>query len=320
MNLYIVQNIQFGLGIVGSIASLLTFCVFSRKRFQNLSFSFYAKIMSLSDLFVLVNSMRHWSKLILNFDINSISTILCKFAEYSAYCFSSISVWLLALITFDRFITIIYPTRYGIFKKKCFQTILVMIIFICSHLLYLRIPLDNNLAILVSNDSNSNQTNVSLIRCELEKFTVDMINWLHLVNILVVILVLNNVLTTALIVSVLRSRGKTFISLNDAAGISKIKKRERRDRKFAMNSIMLNLTCLVFKMPFLVIELILFYVNLDYYLEETMFNIGVTFWIMDNGSAFFVNILTNSIFKEEFCKMLAICLSQNSQSVYKIRN
>lgn len=138
---YIVQNIQFAICIIGIISSTFTFVIFLRKRFRKISFCFYARIMALSDGFCLIYSIRHWAALILDQDLDFVSVGLCKLGEYSVFSFSSVSVWLLALIGFDRCLTIIYPNRFPFIRKLYFKSLMVGFVIVASFSMYLAMPI-----------------------------------------------------------------------------------------------------------------------------------------------------------------------------------
>lgn len=83
-------------------------------------------------------------------------------------------------------------------------------------------------------------------------------------------------------------------------------RRMARDRKFAINSITLNILCLASKSPFLIASLLTTYLHLEEDETEMMITIGETIFLVDNASSFFANLVVNSMFYEEFCKMLGL--------------
>jgi hypothetical protein len=250
--------------------------------------------MAISDTYVLLNSMRHWSSFILNINIDSTSIVICKLGEFTGFVFASMSVWLLALIAFDRMISIVYPSSRlaPLIQKRAFQSALVLLIFLVSFFLYIPMPINYTFIETLTNNT-----------CFLDNATTTLVDWLHLVNLLLVTLVVNNVFTAIMLVCIRRSSRKVSLWAN-----CQTRKRELRDRKFAINSIMLNVTCFVCKMPLLVCQLLLIYMNVTPDMARMLFIIGVTIFAVDNASSLFVNVLVNSIFKEEFLDMFS-CLS-----------
>jgi hypothetical protein len=152
-----------------------------------------------------------------------------------------------------------------------------------------------------------------VISCTFDQSKSSINNWIQLINLLIVTLIVNNVFTIILIVFVLKSRNN--INKQRSKPINKAEEKEKkkalRDRKFAVNSIMLNVTCFFLKMPLLITNLIYTYVSVDPDLRQMVFTICVTIFVMDNASSFFVNILFNSLFSKEF---LAVIRLRNEQS------
>ena len=138
--------------------------------------------------------------------------------------------------------------------------------------------------------------------CTFEKSISNLNHWIQYINLLIVTLIVNNAFTVILIVFVYKSRSN--INKKRSHSISKAeemeKKRAHRDHKFAVNSIMLNVTCFFLKMPLLITNLIYTYVSVDPDLRQLVFTTCVTIFLVDNASPFFVNILFNSLFYREF--------------------
>ena len=120
---YIFQNIQVLVGIFGIIGNVLNITVFMRKRFKNLSFSFYNIVLGVIDIIVLLHTFRHWAAFMFDADIDLVSQFFCTIDEYQPLIASHCSLLVLTLISVDRLITIAYPNRLNVIKKKWFQGI-----------------------------------------------------------------------------------------------------------------------------------------------------------------------------------------------------
>lgn len=125
---YIFQYLEIWVAALGIVGNCLTFLVFLRKRFSENSFGFYIKFMTITDTIVLLHSFCHWAAFIVDWDIDLIWPFFCTTGEYQPKVCASISVWLLGLIAFDRWISTAYPNRFGLFKKRWFQSFLVCVI------------------------------------------------------------------------------------------------------------------------------------------------------------------------------------------------
>jgi hypothetical protein len=284
---YIFQNVQFLICLNGIVGNYLTFRVFKRTRFTNISFPIYAKIMAITDSLVLLLTINTWTSFMFGLDMTLTSPILCSLSAYFVVTFSGISLWLLTLAALDRLLSISYPTYHRhLIKTLNFRLILILLIFSCNFLIYLPMPLNYTLWLSYSNSS--------LVICQPRNIqSAFLINWLILGNVTMVTVV-NNVLAGMLFVSLLRSRRKLMIYTSD---------RVRRDRKFSLNSIALNVACFVCKMP-----LIIYYNALPSVLNADVFQMGLTIletiFTLDNAAPFLVNMSVNSIFKKKFWAMV----------------
>lgn len=182
---YIFQYMGVCVSVVGIVGNLLTFIVFMRKRFAHNSFSFYIKILILSDTIVLLNSFRIWAAFILDWNVDIIWPFFCTIGEYLPKVCSSVSLWLLALIAFDRWISIAYPNRFGLFKNRLFQTFLVC--FIClANLIYNIIwPLNFRIQNDFVFDAQNNVTNV-VVSCVIDPSLDQIGDWLLFINLVLV--------------------------------------------------------------------------------------------------------------------------------------
>ena len=80
-------------------------------------------------------------------------------------------------------------------------------------------------------------------------------------------------------------------------------RRVARDRKFAINSIVLNVLCLASKTPFLIGSLVSLYMDFDDEKAEMVDTIGETIFLIDNASSFFTNLIFNSMFRDELLRI-----------------
>lgn len=109
-----------------------------------------------------------------------------------------------------------------------------------------------------------------------------------------------------MIVFVLNSRRKFTMSMRRRESNNNENKKAARDRKFAINSIMLNVTCFILKMPLLITNIVMIYMEASPQLTQMVFTICVTIFIMDNSSPFFVNFIFNSLFYDEILVMCGL--------------
>ena len=136
------KNIQALNGLIGIILNITAICVFERKRLKKCSYSIYWKAIAFVDSFLLLHTFRHWSRYFLNFDIDLISPLFCRFNEYQPYVYGMISLWLETIITIDRYFTIVHPNKFAFTKKRPFQIAVISLIIVYSLLVCISYPLN----------------------------------------------------------------------------------------------------------------------------------------------------------------------------------
>lgn len=303
--LIVIQNI-------GLIGNCLAFSVFMRQRFQTVSFAFYYKVMAITDTLVLIRSFDYWFASLLRFIMPNISDIFCKLTEYINFVMSTTSVLILSLIAFDRMLTIVFAQRSlsQMLRKRRVQICLVTLVLFFSIGIYIKIPITNYLEVQYFFDENYT------IVARKQQCQYDMYGTVRFVNVAVFfvetipIILVSNTFTVITIVFVFKSRARfrptssanNNLSLNQTMILA-----AARDRKFAINSIALNLISLLLKSPYLL------FLNLSafLYLNEIPFQyylifeyVGILLFNLDNASSFYVNMVVNSMFYDEFLIMV----------------
>lgn len=119
---------QLIIGIAGIIGNVLAIIVFLRKPLRKYSYSFYCLIMAISDICYLTQTFIDWSVFILNANLGTVGPVFCPLTMLIPYYFGCLSTFLLTTIAIDRTLTIVYPRKLLIFKKRWFQIIIVVIL------------------------------------------------------------------------------------------------------------------------------------------------------------------------------------------------
>lgn len=290
---FIVQNIQGLIALVGIVANLLTIFVFSQNTLTKYSYAFFARTMALNDIIILLHALRRWFRYVLGLDVRLNSPFFCATCRYHAYLAGYTSLWLLVLISFDRFHSIVYYNRYKIFTSRLFQFAMVIVIVIYSSLINLWFPLSYTLEQIQINETNS-----SKLVCHLPMDVSETTAWLLLINIFLVNIVINNIMNVKILHFMFTSRKKWQRAHCCSRSV--------RDRKFAFNSIVHNLTSFVSKLPMVLGALISAYFAHGPQQTELVYTFSVTIVILNHSASFFVNMLANSIFYKEFLKILTI--------------
>lgn len=297
---FVFQNLQILIALVGICGSLLTFCVFSRARLRKYSYSFFSRAIAVSDIIVLIHSFRHWASNILEADIDLVNQFFCSIGEFQPYSATMTSLWLLTLMSLDRLTTIVYPNRFKLLKSRWTQFLLVSVVVVYSMLMSINLPLNFRLVTFNYTSIMVDSTNLTetIHVCSISAEASNRHSWIVLGNIIIVNIFLNNVLNIRMIRYVFASRRNVAVFNHQAC------KSSVRDRKFAISSIGLNFCCLIFKLPLTIGFLVLGYLKVDPDLFDMVFTICVTISTIDNCDSFFVNMIVNTSFHDEFVEMV----------------
>lgn len=289
------QSLQLLVGIVGIVGNGLTFAVFSRKVFKAYSFSFYYKIMTLTNIAMLVHTLRHWTRVIFGVDLDTMCVWMCKLCNYQIFVAISTSLWLLSLISVDRLVIIAYHNRFNIFKNRLFQIVLVAFVFIYSLLIHINIPFYST---IIKVKPNANASTPHLM-CVMPPKIFAEISRIYLLNTFAVNIVINNIVNVKL---------TRFITLTHKN--SMVNSRHRhitiKHRRFAISLIGLNISSFLCNLPLAIIQLFCQYLDPMSNKFKILLTVAIKIAMIDNVAPFFINIFLNRLFFEEFLVMVGL--------------
>lgn len=309
---YSIQYLIVALSLLGIVCNVLTFLVFQRKRFQNLSFAFYFKSLIVCDSILLVINYRLFVNIIFHNVIDDLGNFSCRCFEYVSYLIGGLSFWLIDLNLLDRLLFIVYFQRLAILRNRRFQIGAVCALVALNALIYTPMPFFRQIVQLTSTQAEINGKNYS---CQYMSSTdSDIVYWIDLTNVVLAELVVNNVLSVASIVFINKSRKRAnCIDTNVSKNI-----------KFAITMLVLNLVVFVLQTP---VSIILLLINkkrlqFSYGQVQILYSIGILLFTINCASLLAINLLSNSIFRIEFVSMMrnlrwvpkSIIVSRNSHS------
>ena len=289
--------------IFGLAGNILSFIVFSRKKFKNTLFSIYFRVLNIADVYTILFALVDFLKYKVGYEIEIISAFFCKTTFYSLFAISPISGHILVVIAIDRFITTRCPNRFSIRNKKYFQIILCLFITLYNISYYIPMIIFHEFELISVNDSNSTKISYA---CNLNDAGVTY--WMDFFNSTVIPFALMIIFTSLTLKLIFDSRVKLAAtrrvrtraaSLVQSNSTTKIK-----DIKFAVTSITLNLCFLVLNFPVVTYSLLSVYMQMDQDLQDFIYVITEFFFYVNAGLLFYINILVNSIFKKELYEML----------------
>ena len=281
-------SVQALICILGIVCNVLAISVFERKQLKKHSYSFYWRLKAYFDSWLLLCIFLHWVKHFLNIDIDLTSSYLCRFHEYQPFVACTVARCIEALITLDRYFLIVYQDRFKVLKKRWFQISLISLILVYSILVNIRLPLYYRL----DEVSTTNGT-VKICHISNREWNINMTYFI--INIVFINFVVNPILNFRIVYYIFAARNPGRLSQSAII-----------DRKFTISAIGLNVNSLLVKLPLFI--LIFFSAFLSFFKGKTEFIFAICFCIglIEKADVFFVNILVNSVFREEFLSMIGI--------------
>jgi hypothetical protein len=308
---FILYQLALVIFVIGIFGNIMTFMVFMRKRYKQSSFAFYFKLIPISNSILLFHIFGKYLEHIVGSNIVYVSFIGCKFGYYSLIAFTAISVWLLLIISLDRLSKIINRIhKFALLHKPRFQISLVTFIFAFNLIIPIAIPLNVQVIDVTTLDKLTNTSRTERM-CDCEHI-LNTSRWMTLMSASLAFCLLTVLTVISLYIlfkTNTRSSKNDVIALNCrqllGGYLSMVRRQNRknRDRKYAINTIVLNVVCFACKLLPLIVFMIL-YGDED---EDYRNMIGTLVFIVfsiDNASLFFVNLSVNSIFREQFRLML----------------
>jgi len=164
----------------------------------------------------------------------------------------------------------VHSNRFQVFKKRWFQALLAFFILIYS--------LSCNIILLVNTDYEVFKSgNETIAKCSTPINASTIQSWIYLSNFLAVLII-----------------AQTTV----------------KDRKFAISVIGLGVTALICKPPLGLYILIKNNMNIRPEMSMLLINIAVALLTIENSASFFVNMILNSVFYQEFIIMIGLTKNQ----------
>ncbi len=219
------------------------------------------------------------------FGINTtlISSLACKIYKYMVYALDAISPWCLVYISVEKFISIAYPAKRMIMKNIRNQ--IFFFILLCCFNFFYHINTSLSFDIFLISDNSS--------LCTFINYQSQLIvTYMDLVNFILAPFFFIMLFSGLLIGSIFKARSR--IRLNNSLRESK---RLKQDIKFAISLLSMNLLFILLVLPSEINLFVTF--DLDRYL------IFASLCNLTYAINFYLNLLTNSLFRREFYSLFA---------------
>lgn len=276
--------VSLSIQALGLLGNVLMFVVYNQPSLHKLSVSIYFRCQAVfcacQNLHSLLKYLTSYTFLI------DKSEASCKLVYYLLSLITPMSVWMEVVASLDRFLTIVYPTRFEFIRKTRFQRLAVLIILILNMACYLNLLITSHLM----NDSI----------CSV-KF-VDSLSVTDLVTGSAVPFVLMLILSGATLIGVLNAHNRVQHSASRPAHDSH--RTRLRDIRFGVTMLVLNLLFFILNLPYHLNNQ--FDVNpfVDY------FHLYVYIMVLNDlydayySLAFYVHLAVNSVVRKESRRLL----------------
>lgn len=284
------------------IGSLLSFIIFSRKAFKKSTIGIYCRSLAVYDLFVCINLIVGIASIVMK----ELSLILdtqwiCKMTTYTSSAFSAMSGWVLVFFSLDQLISVSMTQRFLFFKKKWFQYLLILGLFVFHCLIY------SPYIFLSDLRNTTNNGSAPPITCYISSIALPIV---LLFESSILPLTILSIVSSLIVRYLALSRKKANFSTPRSATISehfsnaststnnqRAHRRTLKDYRFAFNSVILNISHIFFS-SLLLIFLSLPMNDADF---QFLFNtIAYLLYFINFALHFWVHFCVNSLFRKEF--------------------
>lgn len=234
--------VRYTVAVVGLLANTCMFVVYFQHGMRKLSVSIYFRCMAL------VCALQNLHNMFIIDDLFSLidnSDLMCKLVNFLLILFSPMCAWFELTAGLDRFLTIVFlPTRFKWIEKTCTQCLVVACVVVYNMAFYSKSLFSNY---LIEYDTGDYAYTV----CE-DCFGNDGLEIVDFVNNSAVPFVIMLLTSVATFAGVIRARRRIrHVGQNDTAiNCQQTRRRVRRDVRFGMTMLAMNLAFFLFNLPF----------------------------------------------------------------------
>lgn len=299
--------------IFGLVGNFFVAMVYSTRSLRKFSITTYYLFISFFDTLPLVDYfLNHYLKYQHYYDITILSDFMCKtFGFYFSYSIGPISHWLLVMVSLDRFFSVYFIHRFPIIYKLKFQLSVIAFIIVFNIFSYSPLIWKSHLSSYVTLNFNGSESDpqevVIFTYCNTDYYSWEF--WMDLFNSSLVPFTFMIVLSIAIIIRIKKSRYRSnSMRLTTSTSNSMVPNRIcRRDRKFAITSITLNLFFLCLSLPSVTLNLLYHYkvgIGDNSQTDFVTSHIVNLFYHGYYASGFYVQFCVNSLFRDTFWSMV----------------
>lgn len=282
--------------VLGSIGNLVGLKVISNKKLKPIGPTRVFICMFILDCFYLPLIFHPYMANAFNINVTAMSNVACKAYWYARYSIAIISPMMNVYISVERFISITYPAQKFYLQKKRIQIIYILVIILLNFLFAVPIALGFELQFAeISNQSVIFFCDFGNLYWQNVAGSIDMTTRVIIPAALMVVF---SVLISA---SILKSRFKiATINANNAS--------LRKDIRFSIVSICLNLFYILFSLPVSVVVLLKDYSGNQYYIPFSFL------FFVAYCANFYLMLGFNKLFRRTFLEtFFKSCMKSNNR-------
>jgi hypothetical protein len=261
------------LGLFGNLIGLI---VISKKKLAKIGPQTVYISLFIFDLLKFFLIFQPYTLFTFNIDIALFSSLICKSYFYINYVFASIPPVLNVYISIERYISIAYSAKKDFLRKKNIQLGFSIILVLFNLILYLPIAINFDLATI------ENRT-----VCGLDFFLQETYGYIDLTNRVILPFVLMMMFSILIIYTIFKSRSRMTSN-------TRVNRTFRKDIRFSLISISLNVSYIVFSLP---ISIILLQPN---FRLNPMIIFFIFIYYIAYSANFYLIFLANSLFRGGF--------------------
>ncbi len=270
--------------VTGIITNILIILIYTRPRFSKLPTRRLWISLAIVEIICIIQITKHFIPYVKN--LSDTTRFFCKLLHFTSH-FGSINAWILVFVSVDRFLAIVYPRLYRLSYK--YQMLTLMILVFTNLTFYSQKFVYTDTFYL----NNTNSTICNLVPHHKTAWII--FNWMDLFNSTLIPFLFMLVSSLYLSHVIFISRRKLLTK-----GSSKVNRRLKKDIRFSITLISLNVIFVVLNLPIIIYLIILMTGNFD----PIIFSIVDNLYYLSYCLNFFIYIIVNSNFRKEFFRII----------------
>ena len=287
---YLITPIALSLGFFGNTVGIL---VLMRKKMEKIGPVYIYRFMFISDSIFMLQMINPLFLNIFGKNLMTLSEISCKLIGYLAFGLFSLTPMLLIYISIEKLVSIKYPTKKFLMRKKKWQFGFTLLMLTAGLVAFL--PTFFYTGIVTTTSSNNQTLTTCSFKSAFGQQVVTITNLLIRVLIAYDVMTLCSVLLLISIFQMSRRIVQNFLSNSNLHQNQKY----RKDIKLAITSLLLNFVYLILNVPYSV------YLSIPNYYVNKLATATVAYLFYYGFCLnFYLLLISNKLTRKEFINMI----------------